>query len=107
MLCVNKNIHDDLFQFIKNGLCSQLETQLHHLSNHSQYLQILRTEDQEQISLLMLAASYGYDDIVSMLLTFDNTIDHVELKGRITVSDGISINGATALYCACYNGYFT
>jgi ankyrin repeat protein len=57
----------------------------------------------------MVAALNGYDDIVRVLLTHCNPIHQVELKGQINIS-GVEkgrINGATALYCACYRGHFT
>ena len=97
----------ELFELVENRSCSQLETRLSHLWNSVHYLSILRCSDQQQVNLLMLAASRGYDDIVRVLLAYGNTDDLVELKGRIILSDGTSINGATALYFACYNGHFT
>jgi ankyrin repeat protein len=54
----------------------------------------------------MVAALNGYDDIVRVLLTHDNSIHQMELKGNVIISEKIRINGATALYCACYRGHF-
>ena len=103
----HQNIDDDLFKLVKYALYSQLDARLRQLPNPSQYLTILRTHHRQHVSLLMLAASYGHDDIVRVLLSHNNTSDHVELKGAIVVSHQLTINGATALYCACYHGHFT
>ena len=107
MVYPREDIYDDLFKLVKYGSYSQLDTRLRQLPNPSQYLTILRTHYRQHVSLLMLAASYGHDDIVRVLLTHDNTPHHVELKGKVILSDEISVNGATALYCACYHGHFT
>ena len=101
-----ENIYEDLFQLVKYGSYLQLDIRLRQLPNPNQYLTILQTYDRQQISLLMLAASYGHDDIVRVLLSHNNTPDHVELKGRVVISDELTIHGATALYCACYHGHF-
>ena len=79
-----EDIYDDLFKLVKSGLYSQLDTRLRQLPNPNQYLTILRTHDRQHVSLLMLAASYGHDDLVRVLLTQNDTPDHVELKGDIT-----------------------
>ena len=83
-----------------------MNTRLSQLDNPTQYLTLVKKYDQHELSLLMLAAFFGYDDIVRVLLSHDNTPDHVELKGKVVISDEL-MNGATALYCACYRGHFT
>ena len=102
-----KDIHRELLQLILNQSTSQLDTRLKQLDNPIKYLTLMKNHEQHQISLLMLAAFLGYDDIIRLLLSHDSTPDHVELKGRVIVSDELTINGATALYCACYQGQFT
>ena len=106
VLYIDQDIYDELFQMILIGSSSQLDTRLNQLDNPRQYLTLLRRYHQQQISLLMLAASNGYYDIVRLLLSHDCTPNQVELKGTIIVSDQLTINGATALYCACYHGHF-
>ena len=107
LLYTDQNIQNELFQLVQSHSCSQLDTRLHQLSNPTHYLKILTDNYRQQVTLLMAAASYGYDDIVRMLLAHDNTADQVEVKGQIIISDGRTIDGATALYCACYHGHFT
>ena len=104
---IDENIHHDLFQLVLNHSPSQLDIRLNQLSDPSHYLRKVNTYDSHQVSFLILAALLGHDDIVRILLSHDNTPNHVELKGRVVVSDQLSINGATALYCACYRGHFT
>ena len=106
-LYIDQTTFDELSRLVQNRLCSQLDIQLRQLLNVSQYLRILRDQDEQQVSLLILAASNGYDDIVRVLLSHDNTVDHVELKGTMIISDQLPIDGATALYYACYHEHFT
>jgi ankyrin repeat protein len=100
-------VPEELYQLVRHGLCSQLDIRLHELSHSIEYITALRWYNQEQLSLLMVAALNGYDNIVRVLLTHCDPMHHIELKGQITVSNGICIEGATALYCACYRGHFT
>ena len=103
----DENIYNELYKLVRNGLCSQLDSRLHELSNSTEYLTALTWHDQQQVSLLMVAALNGYDDIVRLLFTHCDPVHQIELKGQILISDGEYINGATALYCACYRGHFT
>jgi ankyrin repeat protein len=105
----DRYVPDELYKLVQHGSCSQLDIRLNELSNSMKYLTALRWYGEEQLSLLMVAALNGYDDIVRVLLTHCNPIHQVELKGQINIS-GVEegrINGATALYCACYRGHFT
>ena len=107
LLLIDENIHRELVQLILNQSTSELDTRLKQLENPIQYLTLMKNHEQHQISMLMLAAFFGYDDIVHTLLSHDNTPDHVEVKGRVVISDQLTMHGATALYCACYQGHFT
>ena len=102
LLFIDENIHRELLQLIENHSTSQLDTRLNQLENSTRYLTLVKKYNQHQVTLLMLAALFGYDDIVRVLLSHENTPDHVEVKGRVVISDQLTINGATALYCACY-----
>ena len=106
-LFIDDNIHHELFQLVRNHSTSQLHTRLHQLENPTQYLTQVKKYDQHQVSLLILASLLGSDDIVRILLSHNHTPDHVEVEGKVVVSDQLTINGATALYCACYCGHFT
>lgn len=106
-LFLNDNIRKELYDLVQNGLASQLDARLHEISDSIDYLRVVDRYNQEQLSLLMLAALNGNDDIVRILLTHYNSKEQVELKGRINIFDEQYINGATALYCACYRAHFT
>ena len=107
LLFFDEHIHHDLFQLVVNRSVSQLDIRLNQLFSPIPYLTIVKKYDQHQVNLLMLAAFFGYDDIVRILLSHDKTPDHVELKGRVVISDQLTVDGATALYCSCYRGHFT
>ena len=57
----------------------------------------------------MVAAFHGYDDIVRVLLTHYDPTRQIELKGQMVILLMMQscVKGATALYCACYQGHFT
>jgi ankyrin repeat protein len=104
----DEHIPEELYRLVRDGLCSQLDAQLHDLTNSIEYLKALSWHGEEQVSLLMVAALNGYDDIVRVLLTHCDPVHQVELKGQIVIAEEDKcIHGATALYCACYRGHFT
>ena len=104
---VDQGTFKRLFELVNKNLSSLLDLRLRRLFNVSQYLKTLNKQNGQQVSFLMAAAIYGYDDIIRVLLKYDDTVGHVELKGRIILSDGTLIDGVTALYCACCHGHFT
>ncbi|CAF3913540.1 unnamed protein product [Rotaria sordida] len=107
ILYADEYVPEQLYQLARQGLCSQLDARLHELSNSTEYLAALTWHGQEQLSLLMVAALNGYDDIVRVLLTHCDSTHQIELKGQVILYDAKLVKGATALYCACYRGHFT
>ncbi len=89
ILYANEYVPEELYKLVRHGSCSQLDIRLRELSNRIEYLTALRWYNQEQISLLMIAALNGYDDIVRVLLTHCDPIHQIELKGKIIISDEI------------------
>ena len=106
-LFLDASITDRLYRLTQDGLCSQLNIQLNELSNAVDYLITLNWYDDEHLSLLMIAAKAGHDDLVRILLSYYNSVEQVELKGTVKRPDGNNIDGATALYAACFHGHFT
>ena len=102
ILYADEYVPEQLYQLVRHGLCSQLDARLHELSNSAEYLTALTWYNQEQLSLLMVAALNGYDDIVRVLLTHCDPTRQIELKGQVILYDAQLVKGATALYCACY-----
>jgi ankyrin repeat protein len=107
ILYADEYVPEQLYQLVQDGLCSQLDARLHELSNSAEYLTALTWHGQERLSLLMVAALNGYDDIVRVLLTHCDSTRQIELKGQVILYDAKLVKDATALYCACYRGHFT
>ena len=107
ILYADEYVSEELYQLVKHDLCSQLDTRLHELSNVTEYLTALTWHNREQLSLLMVAALHGYDDIIRVLLSHCNSMHQIELKGQAIFFDTQIVQGVTALYCACYRGHFT
>ncbi|CAF1254920.1 unnamed protein product [Adineta ricciae] len=63
--------------------------------------------NREQLSLLVITALNGYDDVVRVLLTHCNSKLQIELKGRVILYDTKRMKNITVLHCACYRGHFT
>lgn len=106
-LYMNDDVPEELYQLVRQGLHSQLNTRLNELQNSIEYLTQLTSHSQGQLSLLMVAALNGYDEVVRVLLTHYDSKDQIELEGHVKVSDKQAICGATALHCACYQEHFT
>ncbi|CAF1272907.1 unnamed protein product [Didymodactylos carnosus] len=107
ILYANERVPDELYTLVQNGLSSQLDVRLSELSNPIEYLTALSWHGQQRLSLLMVAALNGFNEIVRVLFAHCDPKQQVELKGRMVISDEEHIDGATALYCACYRTHFT
>ncbi|CAF1509461.1 unnamed protein product [Rotaria sp. Silwood1] len=55
----------------------------------------------------MVAALYGYENIVRILFKHCEPEYQVELEGIMYLDDQTTLEGITALYCACYRAHFT
>jgi hypothetical protein len=108
IIYANEDVDEELYRLVRDGLCSQLDVRLQDLTNPIKYLTALSWHGEEHVSLLMVAALNGCDDIVRVLLTHCDPEHQVELTGQIVpIEDGDRICCVTALYCACYRGHFT
>lgn len=106
-LYADEGVPDELYRLVRDGLDTELENRLKELPNCQEHLQAVRWYGQEQFSLLMLAAYYGYDHIVRLLLDIDPSTEHVQLYGKFYIEEQEErLAGATALFCACYRGHF-
>lgn len=106
LLYADEYVPEELYRFVRDGLSSQLDARLHQLSNPIKYLISVTWHGQEKLSLLMVAALNGHDDIVRILFTHCDPIRQVELKGRVILYNTTRTRCVTALYCACYRGHF-
>ena len=106
-LFADDTIPDELYNLVRDGVLSQLEIRFNEISNPKEYLNSVRWYDGQALSLLMVAVHHGHESIVRFLLNLDRSSEHVELTGQIFIGeDKTRLNGATALYCACYRKYF-
>ncbi|CAF1234732.1 unnamed protein product [Rotaria sordida] len=106
-LYADEHIPDELYAFVRNNLVDQLDTCLHSLTNPIEYLTALSWHGEEKLSLLMVAALHGHDEIVQVLLAHCQPQYQMELEGKVAISEGNFIDNITALQCACYRAHFT
>ncbi|CAF1297469.1 unnamed protein product [Rotaria sordida] len=105
-LYADEHIPDELYVLVRNNLIDQLDARLYSLTNPTQYLTSVSWHGKEKLSLLMVAALNGYDEIVRILLAHCQSQQHVELEGRVAISEEDIIDGMTAIQCACYRSHF-
>lgn len=92
----------------QNDLASELESHLKVLTNIDEVLMSLKTRGDQCVSLLMLAALHGNDDVVRVILANSSNVQQlVELHGTVFRIDGVLIKNTTALWCACDRGHYT
>src|SRR5690349_13960710 len=87
---------------------SELDSRLKILPNIDEILMFLHRKNDQCVSLLMLAALYGKDEMVRVILSHSSNIKKlVELHGTICRNNGTLVRNATALWCACDRGHYT
>ena len=105
-LYANEDLPDELYELVLHGCASELKSRLSELSNSMEYLTVLRWYGKEQLSLLMVAALHGHDEIVRFLLTCDPSDQQLKLRGKVVNPNQRREDGVSALYCACYRNHF-
>ncbi|CAF4213744.1 unnamed protein product [Rotaria sp. Silwood2] len=101
--------NDDLYALIsQHDHANELDSRLKTLSNVDETLMFLHQRDDQCITLLMLAALYGRDETVRVILAHSSDVHKlVELHGYVFRTDGTLVKNATALWCACDRGHYT
>ncbi|CAF1011495.1 unnamed protein product [Rotaria sordida] len=101
--------NDELYGIIcQHDHADELDTRLNSLSNVDEILMFLHLRDEQCLTLLMLAALYGKDEMVRVILAHSSDIPKlVELHGYVFRIDGTFVKNATALWCACDRGHYT
>jgi ankyrin repeat protein len=102
----DKDHSDELYQLVVRGATTELKRRLGELPDAMEYLTAVRWYGEERLSLLMVAALHGHDQIVRFLLTFDSADQQLKSCGKILNVDQKIMNGVNPLYCACYRGHF-
>ncbi|CAF1120648.1 unnamed protein product [Adineta steineri] len=105
-LYIDERYLDELCQYVQQSSIIQLKTLLDTLTDPYEYLTIIIRYDQNQLNLLMLACLQGNNKIVEFLLNYGYAKDQLEQQGDIIFNNGQRIQGANALYCACFQGHF-
>ncbi|CAF3160877.1 unnamed protein product [Rotaria socialis] len=103
----DEHVPEELYVLVQNNLVDQLTDRLDSLTHSIEYLTAVSWHGEEKLSLLMIAALNGYEEIVRILFAHCQPQYQIELKGRVAVSEGNLIGGMTALQCACYRAHFT
>ena len=105
----NDDIETVFFELISQGdPLNQLPDRLKSLRYPDKILTSLFRRDEQCLSLLMLAALHGHDQLVRLLLSSSSNVKRVvELNGSVLRLDGKLTRNATALWCACDRGNYT
>ena len=80
-------------------LSAEFKSRLDELLDAIEYLTVSRWYGEDKLSLLMVAALHGDDDIVRLLLTWDPSNKQIELQDTFLREDRTRMTGVSALYC--------
>jgi len=102
-------VDEELYTIVCQGdLFNELDERLKSLPDVDKTLQYLYQRDNEHVNLLMLAALYGHDNVVRVILSHSSNVKNlVELSGIVNGVDGNLEVHVTALWCACDRGHYT
>jgi ankyrin repeat protein len=103
------NNDDELYTLIcQSNNANELDARLKILLNIDEILMFLHRRNDQCVNLLMLAALYGKDEMVRIILSYSSDVNKlVELHGSIFRINGTLVRNATALWCACDRGHYT
>ncbi len=103
------NVDDELYTLVRQSdQANELDSRLKILPNIDDVLLHLYRRNEQTVSLLMLAALYGKDEMVRVILSYASDLDKlVELHGSVVRINGLLVRNATALWCACDRGHYT
>jgi ankyrin repeat protein len=100
---------DELYTLVCQGdLPNELDSRLKTSANVDEILMFLYRRDNQCVSLLMLAALHGHDEMIRVLLSHSSDMKTlVELTGSVHRANKTLVRNATALWCACDRGHYT
>jgi len=103
------NNDDELYTLVcQSDHANELDSRLKILPNTDEILMFLHRRSDECVSLLMLAALHGKDEMVRVILSHSSNINKlVELHGSVFRKNGTLVRNATALWCACDRSHYT
>jgi ankyrin repeat protein len=102
-------IDDELYTLVCQGdHATEFHSRLKNLPNIDEVLMCLHQRDEQYVTLLILAALYGKDEIVRIILAHSSDVNKlVEIHGSVFRKNRTLVKNATALWCACDRGYYT
>ncbi|CAF3673347.1 unnamed protein product [Rotaria socialis] len=100
---------DKLYKLIcQRNNANELDSYLKTLSNVDEVLLFLHRPGDQYLTLLMLAAVHGKDEMVRIMLAHSTDVQKlVDTPGCVYRNDGMLVRHATALWCACDRGHYT
>lgn len=100
--------NDELYTLVcQTDNANELDSRLKILSNVDEILLFLHRRTDQSVSLLMLAALYGKDEMVRVIISHSSDVNQlVEVHGNVFRINGTLVRNASALWCACDRGHY-
>jgi ankyrin repeat protein len=67
---------------------------------------VIESRKEGHVSILILAALYGFEDCIRVLLSWDPSPEQVDLRGNVYNVSGKLVENVTALWCALDRGHY-
>lgn len=99
-------IPDEFYNLVHRKNPGEVCTSLKSMSYIRVALEVVEKKEEGHLSMLMLAAIYGSEEIVKQLLRWNPSQQHIDLCGIVKSIDGILVDDVTALWCAIDRGHF-
>ena len=99
---------DELYTLVfQSNQANELDSRLKLLPDVDEVLMHLHKWKETSVSLLMLAALHGKDEMVRVMLSHTSDVNKlVELHGNVFRTNGGLTKNVTALWCACDRGHY-
>ncbi|UJR38713.1 hypothetical protein I4U23_031378 [Adineta vaga] len=105
-LYIDERYLNELCQYVEQSSIIELKNLLDKLIDSFEYLTSLIWQNENQLNLLMLACFHGNQNVVEFLLNYGYGKEQIEQRGNMIFNNGQQIQGANALYCACFQSHF-
>ncbi|CAF4077551.1 unnamed protein product [Rotaria sp. Silwood2] len=100
-------IPNELYKLVLRNKANELDAYLQQTSYAKMALLAVDQYKEEQVSIMMIAARHGFDEVMRILLAHRPTQQSVELEGTMYNVTGELVSEVTALWCALDRGHFT
>ena len=102
----NYFIPNDFCEVIRRNDPAEIRTCVRNMSYVRVALQVVEKRKEGSVSILILAALYGSEDLVRVLLSWDPSSKQVEIRGSVYSVNGDLVENVTALWCALDRAHF-